>query len=171
MQAFRSLVQRYQDAAFTVALGIIKDRGLAEDILQDALVRAYRGLRRFRGDSAFGTWLHVIVVRQSLNAVERRNRRRDSSAYAAPPHTAGEGSSDRMQQSDRSHFLQLALGRLSDDEQLLLRLFYLNELSLKEIQRATGFTPSKIRTGLHRGRKNLNAELDRILGEEKTDLL
>ena len=171
LAGFRSLVQRYQAGAFTVALGIVKDRGLAEDVLQDAFVRAFKGLRRFRKEAAFASWLHVIVVRQALDAVERRSRRREISGPNDPVSTVAAADADPTQRSDRSHYLRLALGKLNDDERLLLQLFYLNELNLKEIQRATRFTPAKIRVGLHRGRKNLNAELDRILGEEKTDLL
>ena len=65
----------------------------------------------------------------------------------------------------------MALNKLNNNEALVLRLHYLAELSIKEIEKATGFSSSKIKTSLHRGRNNLHFQLKEILGNEIDDLL
>ena len=163
--AFRALVERHQARAYGVALGILHDPGQAQDVLQEAFIKVYKGLRRFREDAAFATWLHIIVVRTALDAAARGKQqpavRHDEQALTTRP---GES-------ADREQFLRQALQRLKDQERLVLQLFYLQELSLHEIQRATRWSPSKIRVTLHRARKSLDAELERMLGDEKHDLL
>ena len=65
----------------------------------------------------------------------------------------------------------LALDRLKADEALVLRLFYLCDMSLKEVQQITNFTSSKIKVDLHRGRKNMEIVLKGLLGNQLKDLL
>ena len=61
-EAFRALVDRHRDRAYTLALRMLRSPGDAEEVTQDALVRAWTALPQFRGESSFGTWLHRIVV-------------------------------------------------------------------------------------------------------------
>ena len=71
------LVERHQDRAFGLALRIVRSQVDAEDVAQEAFVRAWQALPRFRGDSTFGTWLHRIVARRALDrAVSLRDRQR-----------------------------------------------------------------------------------------------
>ncbi|MDQ3716320.1 MAG: sigma-70 family RNA polymerase sigma factor, partial [Actinomycetota bacterium] len=73
-EAFEVLVHRYRDRVFRVALRMVGDRASAEDVAQDALVSAWRGLANFRGDAQFSTWLHRIVLNSALNHVTRRRQ-------------------------------------------------------------------------------------------------
>src|SRR5512136_1119127 len=74
-QAFRLLVEHHMKGAYDVAFGFVHDHDEAEDIVQEAFVRAYGSLQGFRGESQFGTWLYRIVVNLSLNRVKREKIR------------------------------------------------------------------------------------------------
>lgn len=74
LNAFDILVERHQNRIFNVCYWMLGNRDEAADASQDAFVRAYRSLANFRGDSAFGTWLHRIAVNASIDATQRRKR-------------------------------------------------------------------------------------------------
>jgi RNA polymerase sigma-70 factor (ECF subfamily) len=76
-----------------------------------------------------------------------------------------------MSELDQKKYINLALEKLRPDESLLLRLFYLSELHIKEIEKITGFKTSKIKVDLHRGRENLHFQLKQLLGNDIKYLL
>jgi RNA polymerase sigma-70 factor (ECF subfamily) len=65
--AFIEIVSRYREKMFAVALGLLRNRADAEEIAQDAFIRAHRGLARFRGDASLATWLHRIALNLARN--------------------------------------------------------------------------------------------------------
>ena len=79
------LVSLHHEIAFRVARGIVQDDDLAADAVQDAFLKAFRGLDGFRGDARFRTWLLSIVVNEARGALRRRRRRRESDLEAVGP--------------------------------------------------------------------------------------
>ena len=75
LDAFESLVRRYQTRLVNYVLAIVRDTGEAEDVAQETFIRAYRSLGRFRGESSFKTWLYTIATNTARTALERRGRR------------------------------------------------------------------------------------------------
>ena len=73
--AFRALVDVHRDRAYGLALRILRSSPDAEDVAQEAFVRAWLALPRFRGESSFGTWLHRIVARRAFDRLEQLKRR------------------------------------------------------------------------------------------------
>jgi len=73
-RAFSVLVDRYKDRAFSLAVRLVGRREEAEEIVQDAFVKAFKGLSGFRGDARFGTWLHRIVYNLCMTRVSRRRK-------------------------------------------------------------------------------------------------
>ena len=73
--AFETLVRRYQHRLVNYVHAIVRDTGEAEDVAQETFIRAYRSLGRFRGESAFKTWLYTIATNTARTALERRGRR------------------------------------------------------------------------------------------------
>ena len=69
--AFAAIMQRYSPRLFRMARAIVRDDAEAEDVLQEAYVRAYAGLGGFRGEAAFGTWLTRIVLNEALGRLRR----------------------------------------------------------------------------------------------------
>src|SRR5262245_66192773 len=93
-EAFRALVDLHRDRAYTRALRIVRAPADAEEVAQDAFVRVWRALKHFRGEAAFTTWLHRIVVRLAIDRAARlrgRKQREASLEAHAPEHKAAEG--------------------------------------------------------------------------------
>ena len=76
-RAFRLLVERYQRKLYAVALGMLKDRDEAMDVVQEALVKVYKYLDHFKGDSSFYTWLYRITANLCIDALRRRGPGRE----------------------------------------------------------------------------------------------
>ncbi len=165
--AYRSLVERYSDFAYTVALRIVGSEADAEDVAQEAFVRAHKALARFRGDSKFSSWLYRITVNRALTHLKRRRRR---------PQTVEMTSSPRVEAEVRSHHAGDDPVRVVLDEEVALRvrravrtlppqyravvtLFYLEEKSYKEVAEILGVPMGTLKTHLHRARAMLKREL------------
>lgn len=84
--AFEPLVRRYQNAAFAVAMGFLRDRTDAEDVVQDAFVAAYCKLSQLKDPATFGSWLHRIVVNRIPHEIPPRKH---DHSCKAPNHTPG----------------------------------------------------------------------------------
>jgi RNA polymerase sigma-70 factor (ECF subfamily) len=155
--AFQMLVERHGDRAYALALRMLGSPSDAEEVAQDAFVRAWRALPRFRGDSSFGTWLHRIVVRRALDrsVVLKARRARETSLEAADevPHgTTGEGKG-----SELSRKLDGLLGSLSDLQRAAVVMYYYEDRSVDEVGRALGIPVGTVKTHLHRARGILRA--------------
>ncbi len=86
--ALGALADRHQAAAFRVALSLVRDGDLAQDVVQDAFLKAFGGLKAFRGDAAFRTWLLTITANAARGALRRQGRRREASLDAMGPMAA-----------------------------------------------------------------------------------
>ena len=135
--AFRLLVYNHKDVSLSLAASIVKDPVLAEDILQDVFVKVYHKLHTFTFKAAFTTWLYRIVVNTSYNALKKQKKYividTSTEAYMLPSSV-----DSTINDADQKKYIQLALQQLKPDEALVLRLFYLCELSIKEIEALTG---------------------------------
>lgn len=172
LQAFRSLVDQYKDKSFSLAVSIVKDPDLGEDVTQEAFIKVYHKISGFRFRSRFSTWLYRIVVNTAYNQLKKKRRTVPIDGYKHSLYDqAGTSTGQGLEATDQKRYIQKAMLRLKADEALLLRLFYLCENDLREIETITKFSPSKIRVSLHRGRKNLKQELTLLLGEEIDHLL
>lgn len=170
MQAFRYMVDAYKDMSLSLVVSIIKNQVMAEDVLQEAFIKVFQKIHTFKFKASFSTWLYRIVVNTSYNEL-KRNR---FTSQIDTLETVSEfqlNKEDLLQEENQKRFINLALGAINADEALVLRLFYLSEMSIKEIVKITGFSSSKVKVCLHRGRDNLNFQLRKLLGDELKDLL
>jgi RNA polymerase sigma-70 factor (ECF subfamily) len=170
--AFRYLVERHKDVSLSLACSIVKDTSKAEDVLQEAFIKVFKKLHTFQFNAAFTTWLYRIVINASYNAVKKNKNRQYFSREAEEKLQTLEAIPiDSLKENDQKKYINLALEKLRSDEALVLRLFYLCELKISEIAESTGFSNSKIKVDLSRGRSNLNFQLRQILGTEINNLL
>jgi RNA polymerase sigma-70 factor, ECF subfamily len=157
-QAFGDLVGRYQDTVYTLAVRLVGP-DLAADVAQEALLRAWRALPRFRGEAAFGTWLHRITVNTAWT--QRRRARRHAAEplegdFADPglaPEQAGEAADMRAR-------LGGAIAALTPGQRAVVVLRDVYGWSNAEAARELGITEVTAKVRLHRARLRLRSLLE-----------
>ena len=132
-EAFGELVNRYSGRIYALALAMVRDAQRAEDVTQEAFIRAYEHLDGFRGASAFGTWLYRIAYNRAAGECRRRAYDRIDAESCA---VAEESSAGRFDEETVVR-MRRALERLRPDERVLVALFYEEERSLAEIAQIT----------------------------------
>ena len=168
--AFRELVNRHKDYAFTLAYRILNSREDAEEAAQDAFVRAYNGLAAFNRDAKFTTWLYRIVVNCALTVQQRRKARTEDIDDARILRGAID-TTDGLKQKEQKYYIQKALKLLSPDDVTMITLFYLKENSLEEIGQIVGIETNTVKVKLHRARKRLADAMQTLLKGEAKSLL
>jgi RNA polymerase sigma-70 factor (ECF subfamily) len=167
-EAYGVLVERYSDFAYTIALRVVGNEQDAEDVAQEAFVRAHRALGRFRGDSKFSSWLYRITVNRALTHIKRRRRRPDTVEMHSSPHVEAEvtsrGSGDDpgrgLMESEFAQRVREAVGQLPPRYRAVVTLFYLEERSYKEVAEVLGVPMGTLKTHLHRARAMLKQALE-----------
>ena len=170
---FRILVDNYKDISLTLAYSIVRNQEEAEDIVQDAFIKAYMSLPRFNFKSSFRTWFYRIVVNTSYHSLEKSKTRKTSPIDHGliSLETSNLNGYDAIRANERKQIIHSALAHLKINEALILELYYLGEQSNKEIAEITGMSLSNIKVTMHRARKNFFEQLKRIAGNEKDDIL
>ena len=152
--AFRMLVDLHRDRAYGLALRITRSAGDAEDVAQEAFVRAWQALPGFRGESRFGTWLHRIVAHRALDRAESLRARRsreagfDDAAEAAAPAPTGTESRDPL----LARRLERLMGSLAPPQRAVVALFYGQDQSVEDVASALGMNENTVKTHLSRAR-------------------
>ncbi|HVF32616.1 MAG TPA: sigma-70 family RNA polymerase sigma factor [Acidimicrobiales bacterium] len=166
LQAFPELVRRHDDRLRGLAYKLLGgDRDRMDDVMQEAYVRAYRSLDRFRGDADLGTWLYRIVSNACMDEL-RRGRRRpepvDTSTWvAATARTGPEGAAAAADQVLR------ALRRLPDDQRLTVVLVDGEGFDHEEAARLLGVAPGTVASRLSRARATLRRSIESEQEEER----
>ena len=159
--AFGELVRRHQNEVYTVALRMVADRHLAYDVAQDAFVRAWRAIGRFRGDAQFSTWIHRVTVNTALTHRDRRSRTRADSLEEDFREPEAEGlSPERAAESAeiRPH-LEAALVALPDTLRAVVVLKDVYDWTHADIAGELGITVTAAKVRLHRARSRLRSAL------------
>jgi RNA polymerase sigma-70 factor (ECF subfamily) len=150
-EAFGRLVDRFQAPVYRVVRGILSDPADAEDVAQEAFLRAYESLAKFRGESGFFTWLYRIAVNEALRAKKRRSFTRiDAVAEveAPRPETPDE-------EGPSPAALERLLGQLSDEFRAIVVLRDLEGLSYQEIAETLEIPMGTVESRLFRARRDL----------------
>ncbi len=163
--AFRALVERHSRSVFRLAYRMTGNEQDAEDVVQEAFIRAYRQIGRFEARANFGTWLYRIVANCSVDLMRARQARHDmtrsESLDAAVQLPADDAPTpDRLAQSaEIQRRVQQALGALSPLERAAFSLRHYEGRSIDEISRALGLGTSAAKHSVFRAVKKLRAAL------------
>jgi RNA polymerase sigma-70 factor (ECF subfamily) len=161
--AYGELVDRYREVAFRTAWLITRSSGDAEDAAQDAFVKAFYALARFRRGEAFRPWILRIVSNEARNR-RRSAARRERLALRAerergPGDAAPSPEAATLAREDRERLLG-ALERLSERDRSVIAYRYLLELSEAETAEALGVRPGTVKSRLSRALERLRATLE-----------
>lgn len=133
----------------------------AEDLTQDAMIRAYENLDRYRPDWKFKTWLFTIARRLCLNL--KRRRRPEGSAESLSSLTAASEPAEEVAAAEGRRWLwRLAGDILGERERTVLWLYYAEDMPVKEIARVVGRSPAAVKTMLFRARRKLAEKVDPV---------
>jgi RNA polymerase sigma-70 factor (ECF subfamily) len=160
-QAFARLVTRHKRRIFSLAARFARDRDELEDICQDVFIKAYENLASFRQEAPFEHWLMRIATRTCHDAL--RSRRHENSHGTLDDHSSelrDYAEEARAEARQARQLLRWAMGRLKPEEQLVITLFELEELTVREVAGLTGWSEANVKVRAYRARKALK----RILG-------
>ncbi len=161
--AFETLVRRYAERAFRAAYRVVRDQQAAEEVLQEALIKAYRALPRFEARSSFYTWLYRITVNLALDR-RRRGKREptlewdDAIAHQVDPRAqvavAHDPEIDLRRQEVRALVAE-GIQTLPDAQREVLLLREVDGLSYEEIAESMGISKGTVMSRLHYARKKM----------------
>ncbi|PIB37532.1 hypothetical protein BFP72_11900 [Reichenbachiella sp. 5M10] len=163
-ESFTLLVNRHKRYALTIASRILLVDEDAEEVAHDAFVKAYLSLSRFKSEAKFTTWFYRIVVNLAISRV--RKRKLDTVEIQEAHHHLAVSSDDIMEQQDKQFYLNRAIAALSQDDRLIVTLYYLDELDMEEVAEISGFDRNNLKVKLHRARKRLAKTLQSIMPQE-----
>ena len=160
--AFGELVRIHQHEVFTLAVRLVGDRSMAADVAQEAMVRAWRAIGRFRGDAAFSTWLHRITVNAAWTqrTKAKRHQAHDLDAVTEQPdnniRVSPEVAGERAELRSK---LRSALNRLPDQQRAVVVLKDIYGWSHKDIADSLSISVTAAKVRLHRAHLRLREML------------
>ena len=152
-EAFDRLVQRYQRDVYRLCYRYVNNHHDANDLAQDAFLKAYRAIGRFRGDSSFSTWLYRIAVNTCLNF--RSSRRLDSEELPEELPDRAPGAADRAQSEETSRVVRRAVAELPEKQRATLILKVYHELTHEEVAGILGSSVGTVKANLFHALGNL----------------
>lgn len=164
-RAYSILVDQYQNILFSLALRILKNREEAEEMAQEAFIKAFRSLESFKGNSRFSTWLYAITYNSCLSQLRKNQPFRGMNNGMEPEVEVWEEQENRENEEQRSRCLEASLKKLPEEDYLLVMLHYYDNQRIDEISRITGLGESNVKVRLHRARKKLETMMNEMLRE------
>jgi RNA polymerase sigma-70 factor, ECF subfamily len=169
-EAFASLVRRYQVRIYNMALVSTRSDADADDLAQEVFIKVFRGLRGFRGDSAFRTWLYRVAVNVIRSHAARPGlfgwfrREEGSSPDAADPLDSVAAPGDLEADVARRRVIAAALRRLPEDLRTAVTLRDVEGLDYKEIAEVLGIPIGTVMSRIARGRGKLRPWIEEARG-------
>lgn len=164
--AFEGLVYRYQDRLYAAMFQVVGSAEEAEDVVQDAFVRAFLKLHTFQNNSQFFTWLYRIAFNSALSRIRRRRGTTslDQAREAIGEEPIGEDDAPdrRILQDEQISMVRQALLRLSEDHRAILVLREMEEHAYEEIAEILEISIGTVRSRLSRARAQLKTVLEEM---------
>jgi RNA polymerase sigma-70 factor (ECF subfamily) len=162
VSAFEGIVRRWQTPLLNLAYRFCRDRGRAEELAQEAFLRAYRALGQWRKDAVFSTWLFALATnlyRSELRRIPARSVSLDDIAEPADPRASDGG----LEDEDRDLAVRRAVLALPAKYREALILFYFHDMDVTTAARSLGLPEGTIKARLFRGRDILRSKLPQLL--------
>jgi RNA polymerase sigma-70 factor (ECF subfamily) len=172
--AFDLLVLKYQHKVVKLIMSYVRDPTEALDVSQEAFLKAYRALPKFRGDSAFYTWLYRIAVNTAKNHIVAMNRRpieydldlQESDGYELNVRLRNEDSPEKIAQRDElRQAVQSAIESLPDELRAAILFREIDGLSYEEIAHAMDCPVGTVRSRIFRAREAIDKTIQPLIGE------
>ena len=175
-KAFRKLVERHQRRAFAIAIGLVRDESDANEIVQEAFLRVYRGLEAFEGSSSFFTWLYRIVSNLAIDVMRKPSRRESESLDPARLEDGidqplvsridGADPQDVVRRGEIRVRIEAALSDLPPYHRGVILMREVEGMSYEEMAEAMGVSKGTIMSRLFHARRKLQRALADCYAEQ-----
>lgn len=177
-EAFRQLVQRHQRRAFAIAIGLVRDEQDAREIVQEAFLRVYRNLERFKGGSAFFTWLYRIVTNLAIDLMRKPARREaelfdnpqladEADSFTFVSRIDGADPLDVVRRREIAERIQKALEELPSYHRAVIIMREVEGMSYQEMAEAMQVSKGTIMSRLFHARQKLQKALAECYREQE----
>ena len=154
--AFDALVLKYQHKVVKLVMRYVRNPAEAEDIAQEAFIKAYRALPQFRGDSAFYTWLYRIATNESLTFIEQQKKRTSVSLSDEESGLSNRIKADEHFDSQKLEWkLQLAIQQLPEKQRIVFLLRYNDEMPYEEMSKVLETSEGALKASYHHAVKKV----------------
>lgn len=167
-QAFKSLVDKYQEIVLNTCYNLVNDEDEAKDLTQEVFIEIYNSIQKFRGDAKLSTWIYRIAINKSLNFIRAAKRKRLISSIDAMFKTSNVGylKSDKSFDADHiiieseiSKALYGAIEGLSKSQRIAFSLHKLEDVSYNQIAEIMDLSLPAVESLIHRAKLNLQKKL------------
>jgi RNA polymerase sigma-70 factor (ECF subfamily) len=154
---FEILVDRYKNKAFSLLCNMLKDTMEAEEVLQDAFLKAFYGLKNFKNEAKFSTWFYRIVYNTALTRLSAKKRKieKEMTSIDDELNIADDYYTNQSEKKELGKFLNEIINKLPSNYASVITMFYLEEMSCEEISEVTNQSISNVKVLLYRSRNAL----------------
>ena len=154
---FAILIDRYKNKAFSMLTRMLKNKMEAEEVLQDCFLKAFKGLKDFKGEAKFSTWFYKIVYNSALSRLSLQKRKTESEMTSIDEHFDLKSDYDYniSEQNDLSLYINEMVNKLPPNYASVITMFYLESMSCEEISKVMGTSENNVKVMLHRSRTAL----------------
>lgn len=166
---FRFLIRKYKDLAFSVAVSVVKNEFEAEEVVQEAFIKAYRNLSSLKEKSNFKTWFYRILINEAFKRFQKAKHEILVHNSGNIPDEADISSTFKgLNAEEQTVLVTESLKKIPPRESLTLQLFYLEGNTIDEITNCTGWSEANVKVILHRARKHLLMVVKTMMENELT---
>jgi len=157
--AINYFVNNYQQFVFVLCVRLVNSNEVAEEITQDVLIKCIEKIEQFKGDAKLKTWVYTIARREALNYIRINKLETTEISPNIENKLKGDSIIELFDNEDLNETIHYYFKKLSTDAKEMLTLFYLEEMSLKEIAETTQLSESNVRVKLYRARESFKSML------------
>ena len=164
--AYDYLVSKYMKRVVSIAWGIVRNAHDAEDLAQEAFVKAYQSIGRFKTGQPFGPWIYRIVTNLALDVVKHRKRFRHEELHDVEPADRRDDADLPARSNELAARIDEAIESLPEMQRVVARLYLVEEFGHAEIAGMTGLSEGTVRSHLSLARGKLKERLSDLYGDD-----
>lgn len=160
--AFVDLAKRYHERVWATASKYTRSRSETEDLVQDLFVKIWKGLPTFKNKSPFEHWLMKVIIRGCYDHLRKHRKRRETEVLTDQIFETVISASQTTTAQEASEIVYLILDKMAAKDRLIVTLLDLEDRSVKETARLTGWSESNVKVRAHRARKKMRAIFEQL---------
>ncbi len=172
--ANRFLIEKYKNLVWHMVLRMVSQQEDVEDLCQEVFLRVFKDIGKFRGESKLSTWIGAIAYNISITYLRKKGKNLVVPVEDYTPVTAGMLSEDSADTAfDKNNMKKIVhqiIESLPVQYRTVITLFYLEELSYKEIEEITGMPDGTIKSYLNRGRQTIRERIIKLVPDMQPEL-